>query len=284
MTTARKVAALRACLHAGGSESAPPAAAAGLQVAIQEEREIRGFGFPGEEGTVVITKDPGFEDVIIEVFRKTGLLGKLTKVAIRAFTRKELRDICQWSAREMPGGKPNAFYAWLSDLVEIRRAQNSCDARIHLRGYDGFEGLRADMHSMLDAHREKAPSWQWASETTDQKKSDKARSEVFAAAQRLGIHEEVADALHDCFLRLRTTGSASIDEQEFHTFLIHICRVRDQVCVEQAQIHRYWCELHDRAPLQMVGFARFADWLVAKFPHTSSMTAWQIRRFAGVNK
>lgn len=278
-TSTKKVTDLQAVLSAGGSASAPSAVDAGLQVAFEAETEIVGLGLEGAKGKVVITKDPNFEDLVVEVFRTTASSG-LSKVAIRALTRKELADIYEWGAT----GVPPARYAWLCGLVEIRWSQDSGGAHVHLRGYDSrlqqFESLRADVRGMLDMQRHNSDtlSSTWAEMDLQSPQSD--LSAVVAASCRLGIYEETADALHDCFVHADISGDGLINEHEFRRLLIHLGR-GGQVCVDEARIHRYWCEVHE--PHQTtIGFTRFAEWLVAKFPHIPDMTAWQIRRFAGI--
>jgi hypothetical protein len=250
---------------------------------FQKTRAIAGLlGLPSEEGTVIITKDPMFSGLMIEVFsRKTAASAELDRlVAVRSLTRKELDDLHELAILPQ---EESACYAWLGDLVEIRLSGDGCNALVHLRSYDDrpekrFESLRADLRNMLDAQRDSIRSWQSISRKA-LSDSDLVRAEVLSAARRLGICAEKADALHEYFVRAGTSTDGSIDKQEFRAFLLNICCVRDQVCISEAKICRHWWELHAQAGHHKVGFTRFLAWLITKFPHVSDITAWQIRRF-----
>jgi hypothetical protein len=248
-----------------------------------------------EDCVVTIHQDHDVHRLIIEVFRKTvssEFASTLDKVAVRIWSHKELEDLSEWLVHLNLGfslDSPSTCFDFISDVVEIKflHCQDVCEAHIHIPGFDDrpekkFEPLRADLRSMLEAHRSKIRSWQSLSEVLS-RKADVARAEVQVAARRTGICQEKADALHDCFVQAKNSKcEGSMDEQDFRTFLMNICRVRGQVLVEEGSIRRHYGELHAQAPLRQVRFGFFLEWLVTKFPHVSDMSAWQIRRFASM--
>jgi hypothetical protein len=281
---------------ASPADPAPAARAtsAGLRrVLYEEERAIAGLALPpGEQGTVVVSKDAESDDVIFEVLCKTATSESAT-VATRSLTDAELEGLYQMNVRGMPRDRASvALYAWLSDLVEIQGLDCNCHAPVHLKGYDdkleSVACLQADLRGMLDVHRDQVRSWQrWrppAADLEQQSAEEGKRSEISAASQRVSIRAEVAEALYDYFKCVDTSGNGLIEELEFRACLLNICRLGpgDSARGEEARIHRYWCELQAQSPNHQVGFVRFTEWLVAKFPHVADMTSWQIRRFAGV--
>lgn len=264
---------------------APSAKSGHRQVLYEEDRAITGLELPpGEEGTIVVSKDLRSEGLLLEVFNRT-VLSESSIVATRALTDQELEGLYHMNLHGMPRDRASvAHYAWLSDLVEIRGLEWGCDAYVHLKDYDdkleSISCLRADLHGMLDVQRDRVRSWQ---QTPDSDSSESRRSEILVASRRIGIRAEVAEALYDYFLNVDTSGNGLIEELEFRACMLNICRVGDRVNIDEDRIHRCWCELQAQAPNHQVGFVRFTEWLLAKFPHVADMTSWQVRRFAGIH-
>lgn len=307
------VAARIAALRAKGKVVAPLGPGellevAGQKVVFEDTIAISGLGFPGEEGTLLISTAPdGADGVALDVFRK--IARGAQKVAHRVLTNEELCAIFEWGGvPHKQGGDPAAAaastrYAWLSGLVEIQRPPAECtwecDATLlRLKGYDVWkeeqgrkeptpiEYLQTELRGMLESHRAKicqrtleVDSFTAAS---DPNRPRKALSEVLEAAAKLGIREDTADALHEYFHLVDTSGDGFLDENEFRACVRSICLAGDRVGIEDPEIRQQWRELRSQAPYQKVGFQRFVKWLVVKFPHVSDMSAWQIRRFAGI--
>jgi hypothetical protein len=283
---------------------------AGRKVVFEGTVAISGLGFPGEEGTLVIsTALDGADGVALDVFRK-GARGA-QKVAHRDLPSEELCAIFEWGAVHKqgdPAAAASTCYAWLSGLVEIQRPPEGlspaectweCEATLlRLKGYDVWteeqgkkeptpvEYLQTELRGMLESHRAKicqrTLEVNYFMAASDPTRPRKALSEVLEAAAKLGIREDTADALHEYFSIVDTSGDGFLDEQEFRACVRSICLAGDRVGIEDPEIRQLWRELRSQAPHLKVGFQRFVKWLLVKFPHVSDMSAWQIRGFAGI--
>jgi len=99
--------------------------------------------------------------------------------------------------------------------------------------------------------------------------------EISSARKKFDLYENTSKALHDWYDRLDSSGDGSLDEKEFAHFLRGVVHTFGQT-LDDNQVRRHWQDL--RAS-DGIGFTKFVNYLLHKFPHVKNMTAFQVKKF-----
>merc|ERR1719506_1531797 len=110
-------------------------------------------------------------------------------------------------------------------------------------------------------------------EELDAKRKD---AEIKNMRKRHKMYDSTCEALYDWYTR-HHSGCGFLDEKEFASVWRAVVGSYG-LNLDDAQVRRHWHEMSTLTECSS-GFTQFVNYLVHRFPHVKTMTAYQVRRF-----
>jgi hypothetical protein len=252
-----------------------------------------------------VMENKGTGGIRLEVCFNTTLWTS-SQVVERSLPLHEVTQFFDWGNKSQESA--GTRYKWASDIVRLRAlddiklplrelpvGEKECSRfKILLTSYDipdaaqektklglaflrtGVEGIFHE--SQIQVLNEIAFITSIDSEPSQEEMDAKRKdAEIKNMRKRHTMYDSTCEALYDWYTRLHHSGCGFLDEKEFASFWRAVVSSYG-LNLDDAQVRRHWHEMSTCTECTS-GFTQFVNYLVHRFPHVKTMTAYQVRRF-----